>query len=100
MHVSSGQPRLCSIVKSYPEQEYGFNLHAERGKGQFIGAIDAGSPADLAGLRVNDHIVAVNGHYIEEETHQKVYGGFYMEGGNVDVVVVVVVVRVRAIGVV
>ncbi|VDK70851.1 unnamed protein product, partial [Gongylonema pulchrum] len=27
-------------------QEYGYNLHAEKGKPQFVGTVDPGSPAD------------------------------------------------------
>ena len=34
---------------------YGFNLYQEKNKpGQFIGRIEPGSPADLAGLKEND----------------------------------------------
>lgn len=52
--------------------EYGFNLHAERGKGQFVGAVDAGSPAEFAGLRLGDRIFAVNGELIAGSTHKEV----------------------------
>uniref|UniRef100_F1L471 Na(+)/H(+) exchange regulatory cofactor NHE-RF1 n=1 Tax=Ascaris suum TaxID=6253 RepID=F1L471_ASCSU len=65
-------PRLCLVIKSNPSQEYGYNLHAERGKPQFIGTVDAGSPADHAGLKPGDRIFAVNGHSIIGENHKQV----------------------------
>jgi hypothetical protein len=64
-------PRLCLIQKTDSSQEYGFNLHAEK-KGQFIGAVDAGSPADLAGLKQGDRIFAVNGASIIGVPHKTV----------------------------
>lgn len=45
-------PRLCLIKKYDETQEYGFNLHAERGKGQFVGAVDDGSAAE----KVNNNL--------------------------------------------
>ena len=49
------QPRLCQIAKVDNFDGYGFNLHAEKNKpGQFIGKIDAGSPAEVAGLKEGD----------------------------------------------
>jgi hypothetical protein len=68
------RPRLCLIKKRHPEEEYGFNLHAEKSKGQFIGAVDAGSPADIAGLRPGDRIVSVNGFSVVNENHKQVVG--------------------------
>uniref|UniRef100_A0A7I4YLV3 PDZ domain-containing protein n=1 Tax=Haemonchus contortus TaxID=6289 RepID=A0A7I4YLV3_HAECO len=65
-------PRLCIVEKNSPDQEYGYNLHAERGRGQFVGMVDKGSPADLGGLRMGDRIFAVNGHSIIGESHKKV----------------------------
>lgn len=65
-------PRVCLVKKDWPEQEYGYNLHAERGKGQFIGNVDAGSPADKAGLVAGDRIYAVNGVSIVNESHKQV----------------------------
>ena len=48
-------PRLCQIAKVDNFDGYGFNLHAEKNKpGQFIGKIDAGSPAEVAGLKEGD----------------------------------------------
>ncbi|EPB74572.1 PDZ/DHR/GLGF domain protein [Ancylostoma ceylanicum] len=65
-------PRLCLVEKASPDQEYGYNLHAEKGRGQFVGMVDKGSPADLGGLRMGDRIFAVNGHSIIGESHKKV----------------------------
>lgn len=65
-------PRLCVIEKEFPEQEYGFNLHAERGKCQYIGNVDPDSPANRASLCPGDRIYAVNGHPVADETHKQV----------------------------
>ncbi len=64
-------PRSCT-VKRWPDfTGYGFNLHAEKGRaGHFIGDVDKGSPADLAGLQREDKIIAVNGSSIREDNHQ------------------------------
>ena len=49
------QPRLCQIAKVDNFDGFGFNLHAEKNKpGQFIGKIDGGSPAEVAGLKEGD----------------------------------------------
>ncbi|KAE9555516.1 hypothetical protein FO519_001284 [Halicephalobus sp. NKZ332] len=65
-------PRLCLVQKQYASQEYGFNLHAEKEKGQFIGIVDVGSPADLGGLKQGDRIFAVNGVSISGLSHKNV----------------------------
>ena len=66
-------PRLCHIKKWPDFQGYGFNLHAERDrKGQFIGQIDANSPAEAGGLKDGDRIIEVNGDNVEDDTHQQV----------------------------
>ena len=52
---------------------YGFNLHAEKDKpGQFIGKIDVGSPAEIAGLKKNDRIVEVNETSLDGKNHSEV----------------------------
>lgn len=67
------KPRLCHIRKRPDFAGYGFNLHAEKGKsGQFIGKVDEGSPAHLAGLREGDRIIEVNGTNVGSENHQQV----------------------------
>lgn len=65
--------RLCHLVKWPRFEGYGFNLHAERANpGQFIGKIDPGSPAELAGLKEGDRIIEVNGINIANESHRQV----------------------------
>lgn len=64
------RPRLCYLTKG--ECGYGFHLHGERSSGaQFIRRIEAGSPAELAGLRSGDRVVEVNGENVEKESHQQ-----------------------------
>ncbi|XP_035694388.1 Na(+)/H(+) exchange regulatory cofactor NHE-RF2-like [Branchiostoma floridae] len=80
-------PRLCHIAKG--DSGYGFNLHGEKGhRGQFIRAIDAGSPAEVAGLKVQDRLVEVNGENIESLKHAEVVGKI-KEGGNETTLLVV-----------
>ncbi|XP_023939678.2 Na(+)/H(+) exchange regulatory cofactor NHE-RF1 [Bicyclus anynana] len=70
---SAADTRLCHVRKVATFDGYGFNLHAEKGKpGQYIGKVDAGSPAEAAGLRRGDRIVEVNGHGIAGESHKQV----------------------------
>lgn len=69
----SSAPRLCHVIKVENFDGYGFNLHAEKGKpGQYIGKVDEGSPAELAGLRQGDRIIEVNAVNIGRETHKEV----------------------------
>ena len=69
------KPRLCHLRKISAFNGYGFNLHAEKGKaGQFIGKVDEGSPAQMAGLREGDRIIEVNGTNIGNENHSQVRG--------------------------
>ncbi|XP_071545754.1 uncharacterized protein [Panulirus ornatus] len=66
-------PRLSIIVKWPDFEGYGFNLHAEKSKpGQYIGKVDAGSPAEVAGLLEGDRIIEVNGVNIANENHKQV----------------------------
>lgn len=65
------RPRLCFLSKG--ERGYGFHLHGERNKGgQFIRKVEAGSSADMAGLRAGDRVVEVNGENVEKEAHYQV----------------------------
>merc|ERR550519_286370 len=67
------QPRECYIKKSHNFQGYGFNLHTEKNKdGQLVGLVDAGSPAEAAGLKEGDRIIQVNGTNIGHENHGQV----------------------------
>lgn len=71
--TTPSNPRLCHIIKWPDFQGYGFNLHAEKDKpGQYIGSVDADSPAEDADLRPADRIVEVNGENVEDKTHQEV----------------------------
>ncbi|CAD6196743.1 unnamed protein product [Caenorhabditis auriculariae] len=65
-------PRLCIVEKREGETEYGYNLHAEKERGQFVGLVDPSSPAERGGLKQGDRIFAVNGHSIVGENHKKV----------------------------
>lgn len=67
------RPRLCHLRRWTDFDGYGFNLHSDRNKsGQYIGKVDADSPAESAGLRKNDRIVEVNYAPIGNETHRQV----------------------------
>ena len=67
------RPRLCRVTKWPDFDGYGFNLHAEKSKpGQFIGKVDADSPAETAGLKEGDRIIEVNGVNINHENHKQV----------------------------
>lgn len=65
--------RLCHVIKWSDYDGFGFNLHTEKSKpGQYLGKIDPGSPAQLAGLKEGDRIVEVNGINISNENHKQV----------------------------
>ncbi|XP_068434879.1 Na(+)/H(+) exchange regulatory cofactor NHE-RF2 [Clinocottus analis] len=69
--ASEPKPRLCVMTKA--DNGYGFHLHGEKGKsGQFIRKVETGSPAEAAGMRAGDRVVAVNGFNVEKETHHQV----------------------------
>jgi predicted metalloprotease with PDZ domain len=55
MDPDAPRPRLCHLRKSPDFAGYGFTLNAEMGKaGQYIGKVDPGSPAEMAGLHEGD----------------------------------------------
>ncbi|CAL8265095.1 unnamed protein product [Gadus morhua 'NCC'] len=65
------KPRLCCMTKG--ENGYGFHLHGEKGKsGQYIRKVEAGTAAEVSGLRAGDRVIQVNGENVEKETHHKV----------------------------
>ncbi|KAM6167872.1 Na(+)/H(+) exchange regulatory cofactor NHE-RF3 isoform 2-T2 [Erethizon dorsatum] len=66
--VTWTQPRLCYLVKE--GNSYGFSLKTV--KGQIIKDIDSGSPAEAAGLKKNDLVIAVNGKSVETLDHDSV----------------------------
>ena len=83
-------PRLCHL-KIWPDyQGYGFNLHAEKekGKGQYVGKVDDGSPAEAAGLKDGDKIIEVNGKNVSSEDHRNVVGEIKSDPTQVKLLVV------------
>ncbi|XP_044513216.1 Na(+)/H(+) exchange regulatory cofactor NHE-RF2 [Gracilinanus agilis] len=65
------RPRLCHLHKG--PNGYGFNLHSEKSRpGQYIRAVDAGSPAAHSGLRAQDRLIEVNGRNVEGLRHAEV----------------------------
>uniref|UniRef100_A0ABI7ZKK6 PDZ domain-containing protein n=1 Tax=Felis catus TaxID=9685 RepID=A0ABI7ZKK6_FELCA len=65
------QPRLVEMKKG--SNGYGFYLRAgPEQKGQVVKDIDSGSPAEEAGLKNNDLVVAVNGESVESLDHDSV----------------------------
>ncbi|XP_022381848.1 Na(+)/H(+) exchange regulatory cofactor NHE-RF3 isoform X1 [Enhydra lutris kenyoni] len=65
------QPRVVEMKKG--SNGYGFYLRAgPEQKGQVIKDIDSGSPAEEAGLKNNDLLVAVNGQSVESLDHDSV----------------------------
>ncbi|XP_075166333.1 Na(+)/H(+) exchange regulatory cofactor NHE-RF1 [Haematobia irritans] len=71
--INKAATKLCHIIKRPDFDGYGFNLHSEKSKpGQFIGKVDANSPAEAAGLKEGDRIIEVNGTAINSETHKQV----------------------------
>ncbi|XP_014664751.1 PREDICTED: uncharacterized protein LOC106807044 isoform X5 [Priapulus caudatus] len=65
--------RLCHLRKWHDYDGYGFNLQYDQSKQQeFIGSVDADSPAETAGIMEGDRIIAVNGDNIEGESHMQV----------------------------
>ncbi|XP_020862467.1 Na(+)/H(+) exchange regulatory cofactor NHE-RF2 isoform X2 [Phascolarctos cinereus] len=65
------RPRLCHLHKG--PNGYGFNLHSEKSRpGQYIRAVDAGSPAARSGLQAQDRLIEVNGRNVEGLRHAEV----------------------------
>lgn len=65
------QPRIVEMKKG--SSGYGFYLKAgPEQRGQIIKDIDSGSPAEAAGLKNNDLVIAVNGKSVEALDHDGV----------------------------
>nr|XP_002129232.1 Na(+)/H(+) exchange regulatory cofactor NHE-RF1 [Ciona intestinalis] len=81
------KPRLYHLEQG--SNGYGFHLHGEKGKvGQKIRKVEPGSPAEVAGLRVGDCVVAVNGWNVENESHQEIVARIKERAGETDLLVV------------
>ena len=88
--IPADAPRIrsCTLKKWADFQGYGFNLHAEKGKsGHFIGVVDDNSPAETAGVREGDKIIAVNGDSILDASHQQVVSKIKSDPGSVRLLV-------------
>ena len=80
-------PRKVTIERG--SEGYGFNLHGEKGiHGQYISAIDDGSPAQENDLRVGDRVIAVNNEDVEDFAHSKVVERIRAGGNQVILLVV------------
>ncbi|EHB10804.1 Na(+)/H(+) exchange regulatory cofactor NHE-RF1 [Heterocephalus glaber] len=81
------RPRICFMKKG--ANGYGFNLHSDKSKpGQFIRAVDPGSPAEASGLRAQDRIVEVNGICMEGKQHGDVVSAIKAGGDQAKLLVV------------
>lgn len=89
-HSDPGPPSLPrKITIQRGSEGYGFNLHGEKGiHGQFISAIDDGSPAQKNDLRVGDRVIAVNNDDVEDLPHSKVVERIRAGGNQVTLMVV------------
>ncbi|XP_075765874.1 Na(+)/H(+) exchange regulatory cofactor NHE-RF4 isoform X2 [Pelodiscus sinensis] len=71
---------------------YGFLLKEEKcssGRtGQFLSEVDAGLPADKAGMKEGDRILAVNGEDVEKLGHQEVVDRIRAGGNQVTLLVI------------
>ncbi|CAK6439820.1 unnamed protein product [Pipistrellus nathusii] len=81
------QPRLVEMRKG--SNGYGFYLRAgPEQRGQFIKDIDSGSPAEAAGLKANDLVIAVNGESVESLGHDSVVEMIRKSGDQTSLLVV------------
>ena len=70
--TSSHRLRLCRLTRRSKFDGFGFSINAERyAMVQRVGCVDARSPADTAGLRVNDRILEVNGLNVETDSRHE-----------------------------
>ncbi|XP_057577441.1 Na(+)/H(+) exchange regulatory cofactor NHE-RF3 [Hippopotamus amphibius kiboko] len=81
------QPRVVEMKKG--SSGYGFYLRAgPEQKGQVVKDIDSGSPAEEAGLKKNDLVVAVNGESVESLDHDSVVERIKKGGDQTSLLVV------------
>ncbi|KAK2144183.1 hypothetical protein LSH36_779g02005 [Paralvinella palmiformis] len=67
------KPRLIQL-ETWPDYNgYGFNMQSIKGKpGEYIGKVEQGSPAYVAGLKEGDRIIEVGGSNVENQSHNDV----------------------------
>lgn len=81
--------RLCHLHSWDDGHGYGFNMQAHPVRpGQFVWGVDAGSPAEAAGLVDGDRIIEVNGDNVERATHSEVVEKIKSISGEVKLLVV------------
>ncbi|XP_027718258.1 Na(+)/H(+) exchange regulatory cofactor NHE-RF3-like isoform X2 [Vombatus ursinus] len=81
------KPRIVDMTKG--KSGYGFYLRVGPGqKGQIIKDIDSGSPAEAAGLKNNDLLVAVNGESVEMLDHDSIVEKIRKGGDQTSLLVV------------
>ncbi|XP_066056793.1 Na(+)/H(+) exchange regulatory cofactor NHE-RF1 [Chamaea fasciata] len=81
------RPRLCCMKKG--PDGYGFNLHSDKSRpGQYVRAVDPGSPAEAAGLAPQDRIIEVNGVCMEGKQHSDVVAAIKASGDETRLLVV------------
>ncbi|NXD28685.1 NHRF1 protein, partial [Spelaeornis formosus] len=81
------RPRLCHMKKG--PDGYGFNLHSDKSRpGQYVRAVDPGSPAEAAGLVPQDRIIEVNGVCMEGKQHSDVVAAIKASGDETRLLVV------------
>ncbi|XP_036401744.1 Na(+)/H(+) exchange regulatory cofactor NHE-RF3-like [Megalops cyprinoides] len=81
------RPRIADMAKG--SDGYGYYLRSDpKLKGHFIKDIDSGSPAERAGLRDMDRLVAVNGHAVEHCSHEQVVDRIWQGGQSCSLLVV------------
>lgn len=87
--MANDVPRLCHLKKWHDFEGYGFNLYGDKGKGgQNIGNLDPKSPAELAGLKVRDKIIEVNGKNVLTDSHKAVVENIKSNPNEVKLLVV------------
>merc|ERR1711915_449586 len=64
---------MGTLTKKEGQDGYGFSLYKKKNTpGQFIGAVESGSPAEEAGLREGDKLIEVNEVNVTQESHKQV----------------------------
>ncbi|XP_059417150.1 Na(+)/H(+) exchange regulatory cofactor NHE-RF3-like isoform X2 [Carassius carassius] len=80
------KPRIADMTKR--ADGYGFILKEDPNRaGHYIGEIDKGSPADRAGLKNMDRLVAVNGQEIDNCRHEQVVEKISQQGNKCSLLV-------------